>query len=65
MPETLNVEVAAKIYQELKDEKGFSSYSEVRVWLELLQGVQVSYTSIWRLCHLELKAKLKRSKCEV
>ena len=58
-PELMNVELVAKIKQELQEESGFSSYREVKIWLKLIQDVEVSYISIWRVCHHELKAKLK------
>ena len=58
-PEVIDVETAASIYQELKEEEGFSSYQEVRVWLDLVKGVKFSYITVWRFCHNELKAKLK------
>jgi len=58
-PEVIDVETAASIYQELKEEEGFTSYQEVRVWLDLVKGVKFSYITVWRICHEELKAKLK------
>lgn len=58
-PEVIDVETAASICQELKEEEGFSSYQEVRVWLDLVKGLQFSYITVWRICHHELKAKLK------
>jgi transposase len=58
-PQAIDVEIAAQIQQELKEEEGFSSYQEVKLWLEIVQGVEVSYISIWRFCRLELQAKLK------
>jgi transposase len=58
-PEVIDVETAASIYQELKEEEGFTSYQEVRVWLDLVKGLKFSYITVWRICHEELKAKLK------
>jgi len=58
-PQAIDVETAAQIQQELKEEEGFCSYQEVKVWLEIVQGINLSYMSIWRFCRWELQAKLK------
>jgi hypothetical protein len=34
-PQAIDVEIAAQIQQELKEEEGFSSYQEVKLWLEI------------------------------
>lgn len=58
-PEVIDVETAAAIQQELKEPFGFKSYQEVVIWLDLVQGVKISYISVWRICHKDFNAKLK------
>jgi transposase len=58
-PKKISVETAANIQQELKDPEGFSSYKEVRVWLWAIQGITLSYITVYKFIRYELKAKLK------
>jgi len=48
-----------RLQVELKDPEGFSSYGEVKLWLEAGLGVQASYDVVHHLVHDKLKAKLK------
>ncbi|GFE70303.1 hypothetical protein CFPU101_29130 [Chroococcus sp. FPU101] len=57
--EIINVETAAAIQQELKEEEGFSSDREVQQWLEIVKGIKIHYISVWRICRYEFQAKLK------
>jgi putative transposase len=52
-------ELEAKILQELEDPEGFSSYSEVQRWLEVVENVKLSYSGVHKLIRYRLKAKLK------
>lgn len=44
---------------ELSDPEGFSSYKEVKIWLEALLEIKVKYDVVHHLVHDKLKAKLK------
>lgn len=48
-----------RLKAELQDPEGFSSYGEVRLWLEAGLGVQANYDVVHHLVHDKLKAKLK------
>lgn len=48
-----------RLQAELQDPQGFSSYGEVKLWLEVGLGVQVSYDVVHHLVHDKLKARLK------
>lgn len=58
-PKKLNVEIVAKLQQELRDPEGFTSYAEVKIWSVALGEIQASYTTIYRVVRQELQAKLK------
>lgn len=58
-PKKVSVEEAALLQNELKDPEGFSSYKEIHFWTSLVQEIQASYITIYRLIKQELKAKLK------
>lgn len=44
---------------ELSEPEGFSSYKEVKIWLEALLDIKVKYDVVHHLVHDKLKAKLK------
>ncbi len=58
-PKKISVETAARIQLELRDPEGFNSYQEAHLWLKIIQGIESSYLTIYRLIRYELKAKLK------
>ncbi len=58
-PKKVSVEEAALLQNELKDPEGFNSYQEIHFWASLIQGIEASYITIYRLVKEELKAKLK------
>ena len=58
-PISINVEIAAKIQQELRDPEGFRSYKEIQLWLYLIQDIAIKYINIYKFVKYELKAKLK------
>ena len=44
---------------ELSDPEGFTSYKEVKIWLEALLDIKVKYDVVHHLVHKKLKANLK------
>jgi transposase len=58
-PKKLDVETVAQVQQELSDPEGFSSYQEVKIWLDVCQNIEISYATIHRLVRYELGGKLK------
>lgn len=50
--------------QRLSDPQGFSSYQEVRSWLQSTLGIEVSYKVVYLTVHYKLKAKLKVARPE-
>lgn len=44
---------------EVSDPEGFTSYKEVKIWLEALLDVKVKYDVVHHLVHNKLKANLK------
>jgi transposase len=44
---------------ELSDPEGFTSYKEVKIWLEALLDIKVNYDVVHHLVHNKLKANLK------
>ena len=44
---------------ELSDPEGFTSYKEVKIWLEALLDIKVKYDVVHHLVHNKLKANLK------
>jgi transposase len=44
---------------ELSDPEGFTSYKEVKIWLEALLDIKVKYDVVHHLVHEKLKANLK------
>ncbi|HBB33057.1 MAG TPA: helix-turn-helix domain-containing protein [Cyanobacteria bacterium UBA8803] len=56
-----------RLSEELKSSKGFSSYGEVKNWLEDALGVKANYDVVHKLVRYKLKSKLKlvrrRSSC--
>ena len=55
----LNLEIEESLKQELQDERGFSSYREIQIWLRVVHDVEMSYTGVHQLVRYKLKAKLK------
>jgi putative transposase len=49
-----------RLKAELSDPEGFSSYKEVKIWLEALLDIQVKYDVVHHLVHDKLKAKLNK-----
>ena len=58
-PKILDIEVVAKIQQELSDPEGFNSYKEIKLWLLICQNIEISYPTVHRIVRYELKGKLK------
>lgn len=58
-PKKLEVETVAKLRQELADPEGFASYKEVNLWLRIIEGIEVSYWTVYKLVKYELKSHLK------
>ncbi len=58
-PQKLTIEQVSKLQQELRDPVGFKSYKEVQVWIFIFCEIWLSYSTVHRLVHQELKAKLK------
>lgn len=48
-----------RLKAELADPEGFTSYKEVKLWLEALLDIKVKYDVVHHLVHDKLKAKLK------
>jgi len=48
-----------RLKTELADPEGFTSYKEVKLWLEALLDIKVKYDVVHHLVHDKLKAKLK------
>ncbi len=55
----IDVEIAAKIQQELRDPESFNSYKEIQLWLYLIQDIAIKYINIYKFVKYELKRKLK------
>ena len=51
--------VEEKIIQELQDPQGFSSYKEIHQWLQLVQGINISYSAVHKRVRYGLEGKLK------
>jgi predicted transcriptional regulator len=45
-PKKLTIETVAKLQQELRDEEGFSSYQEVKIWGLAIEDINVSYATM-------------------
>lgn len=58
-PKKIEVETVAELHQELRDEEGFSSEQEVRIWSVALKGLEVNSAKLYKIVRYELKAKLK------
>ncbi|NEQ10852.1 MAG: helix-turn-helix domain-containing protein [Moorea sp. SIO4E2] len=58
-PKKLKIEQVAKLQQELRDPAGFKSYKEVQLWIFIFWEIWLSYSTVHRIVHHELKAKLK------
>ena len=58
-PKKIDVETAAQLQHELRDPEGFSSYTELKFWLNLLTGEDYKYSTPYRVVRYELQAKLK------
>ena len=48
-----------RLKAELADPEGFTSYKEVKIWLEALLDIKVKYDVVHHLVHDKVKAKLK------
>lgn len=55
----INSTVREKLVQELSDPQGFSSYGEIKTWLQAVMGVEASYKVVHDTVRYQLKAKLK------
>jgi putative transposase len=58
----LSDEVIAHLKQALQRPERFSSYDDVRVWLEDTHGVSIKYTTLYKLIRYKLKARIKPSR---
>ncbi|HAG83228.1 MAG TPA: helix-turn-helix domain-containing protein [Cyanobacteria bacterium UBA12227] len=61
-PSTIPDWAVERLSEELKTSKGFSSYGEVKNWLETVLGVKANYDVVHKLVRYKLKSKLKLSK---
>ena len=61
-PSTIPDWAVERLSEELKTSKGFSSYGEVKTWLENVLGVTANYDVVHKLVRYKLKSKLKLSK---
>ena len=52
-------QIRERLKQELASPEGFESYSEVKIWLETIQGVSASYKVVHHTVRYQMKAKLK------
>jgi putative transposase len=48
-----------RLKAELSEPEGFTSYKEVKIWLEAVLDIKVKYDVVHHLVHDKLKAKLK------
>ncbi len=48
-----------RLKAELSESEGFTSYKEVKIWLEAVLDIKVKYDVVHHLVHHKLKAKLK------
>jgi transposase len=51
--------IRERLAKELEDPEGFESYTEVKIWLETLQGVSASYKVVHHTVRYQMQAKLK------
>ena len=51
--------ILAQLQEELSDPEGFSSYGEIKTWLETVHNLKVSYKVVHDTVRYRLKAKLK------
>jgi len=56
---TLSKEVFESLREKLKEPKGFSSYIEIQSWIEKEHGLQVSYSTLYKIIRKEFQAKPK------
>lgn len=56
---SLAPEVLASIGQVLQQPTGFSSYEELRQWVEQTHHVHIKYKTLYTIVHTKFKAKLK------
>ncbi|NJO94030.1 MAG: helix-turn-helix domain-containing protein [Hydrococcus sp. RM1_1_31] len=52
-------QIRERLRQELVNPEGFESYTEVKMWLETMQGVSASYKVVHDTVRYQMKAKLK------
>ena len=55
----INDDAIAALIQELKTEKGFSSYGGIVEWLKKEHGLDIEYGTVYALVRYRLGAKLK------
>lgn len=55
----LDIETVAYLQKELSNPEGFSSYSEVKLWLYVGKDIEIAYSTIHKIVRYELQAKLK------
>lgn len=58
-PPKMTVEAKAALTEKLADEKGFSSYGEIRAYLLAEHQVELSYSRVHTIVRYEMKAKPK------
>jgi len=52
-------DVLASLEQVLRQPSGFSSYEELRQWVEQTHHIQVKYKTLYTIVRTRFKAKLK------
>jgi transposase len=58
-PRAIPALALAKLKEELQNPEGFSSYSEIQLWLRTCFEIDVAYRTVHELVRYKLKAKLK------
>ena len=56
---TLSEEVMESLSVRLADPSGFGSYGEIVLWLEREYSVEVSYSTLYKILHRDIKSKPK------
>lgn len=58
-PPSIQGDVLEKLREKLSQPEGFNSYGEIQRWLQEVQGCEVSYAVVFRVCHDQLNASPK------
>lgn len=58
-PRSIPSEAVETLKKELEDPLGFNSYGEIVFWLNVFCGLDLSYSTVYKLVRHKLKAKLK------